>query len=212
MKITRTLVAGMLLLGSAANFSGCGMLKGGDFIEPRSYSLNAVKLIRPDITEGEDARTMRQDQYTVSAFSRLLLRFEEFLSKVDNISLGSGRRVYVYLSVQGSSDVNQAQTDLVLCPVVTNWMMLATWYKAHPMGSTGSWKVEGGDFATSGCIAASGHTDDTLQYDVTSWVTNYAIGRNQNYGLLLRSITSNSFGIYGDNDGAKSPRIEWMSY
>lgn len=196
--------------------SSCGLLKVGEGVaEPQSYSFNGVKLIRPDISKGDDARTMLQSQYSISNFSRLLLRFEDFLSKVDSISLGNGRRVNVHITVDGSSgvngsDVNQAQTDLVLCPVLTNWMMLATWYKAYPMGNSGVWKAQGGDYLSEACIAASSHVDDTLQFDVTDWVVNYAIGRHQNYGLLLISNSSSTYGILGDTNGANSPRIEWL--
>lgn len=188
--------------------SSCELLKSAG-IEPQTFSLNGVKLIRPDITEGDDARTMLQSQYFISNSSRLLLRFEEFLSKVDTISLGSGHKVNVFITVDGSTDVNQAKTDLVLCPILKNWMMHATWNRAHPFSASGAWNSPGGDYSSSECITATTNAGDTLQFDITSWVINYAIGRNQNYGLLLIPNSASTFGILGDSDGAKSPRIEW---
>jgi hypothetical protein len=90
--------------------------------------------------------------------------------------------VKVDLTLVSISDVDAAKANFMLCPMLMNWMMWASWYAAYPMGPSGAWKNLGGDFDSSTCITTPTVTGQTLQFDVTTWVTNYVIGRNQNYG------------------------------
>lgn len=191
--------------------TACGLSKNNDILEPQSYSFNGVKLIRPDILEGTDVTTMLQSQYSVSNFSRLLLRFEEFLSKVDSLSLSQDRKVKVYIYLKNRFDSASVENDLVLCPVATSWMMLATWLKAFPMGTKGSWKTAGGDFELSECVNSSAIREGRLEYDVTNWVINDVKGKSRNFGLILMSKSSNLYLVYGDQSGNQSPKIEWLS-
>jgi len=187
----------------------CGMLDNMAVgPEPQSYSFNGVKLIHPSILDGGAANTMQQDTYSIGGQSRLLLRFEDFLAKIGNVSINS--KVYANLTLASVADVVLAKTNFMLCPITGTWMMAATWYKAYPMGNSGTWKTPGGDFDQSGCVTAGTVTDATLQFDVTSWVVNYVVGRNMNYGLILYSTSSNPIVIEGDTSGAFSPRITWV--
>lgn len=124
--------------------------------------------------------------------------------------MANGRKVTVSITTDGSIDPATVQTALLLCPVLTNWMMLATWYKAYPMGNSGTWRSAGGDYDSVGCIAANAHTTNTFQFDVTPWVVSEVIGRNQNLGLILVTHSSSVINILGDQDPSNSPRIGWL--
>ena len=189
----------------------CGLLQAGGTgaPEPQSFSFNGVKLIHPSIMDGSTGSTMQQDVYSITGSSRLLLRFEDLLSNAGTISINN--KVFANITLASVADVNTAKTSFMVCPVTMNWMMLATWYKAYPMGSSGVWKSEGGDFDSSGCVTAGAVAGtQTLQFDVTSWVVNYVIGRGLNYGLILYSNSSSAIAIDGDNNGSYSPRITWL--
>lgn len=198
------IVAPIILLVTA-----CGLLNTKNLPpEKQSFSFNGVKLIQPGIFDGGTSTTMQQPAYDISDQSRLLLRFEDFLSKIDTVSINN--KVKVELTLASLTDVNAAKTNFILCPVLTNWMMLATWYKAYPMGTSGVWQSQGGDFDHDTCVTVSAVTDQTLQFDVTDWVLNYVLGRHLNYGLILYSKSPSLIQIDGDTSGAFSPRIEWL--
>jgi len=180
----------------------------GTTLEPQSFSFDGVKLIQPNIADGSAASTIQQEVYPIADQSRLLLRFETFLSKVDQVSINN--KVKVSVTLVSSSDVNFAQSNFVICPISANWMMLATWYKAYPMGSSGTWKKPGGDFDQTGCVTTTTVSGQTLNFDVTNWVTDYVMGRRLNFGLILYSQSPNPLSIDGDTNGSYSPRIEWM--
>ena len=185
--------------------------KSARVAEPQTYSLDGTKWISPSITDGNDPRTMNQTLYAVSPAGRLLLRFESLSSKESSISLGDGRRVYIDIALKSGENAANAEASLELCPLVKNWMMLATWNSAHPMLG-GDWASDGGDFDGSGCVRGVNQVvggADTLRFDVTQWLIDYVRGRQMNFGLILVSSGAN-VQVRGDADGSHSPRISWI--
>lgn len=211
----------MTLFGTFFTLSGCVATLSNDPTsapapEPQTYSLNGVKLISPEIADPNSPATYKQASYTIDSSHRLLLRFEDLSSKANSISLSSGRTVSLTITLPSLATTQDATQALELCPVTKNWMMLATWSRAHPM-PTGEWSKDGGDFDSSTCVRATapsmpaGSTVQTLSFDVTSWVVNYVKGRNENYGLILMSSNGANIPIIGDTDGNYSPRLNWLS-
>jgi hypothetical protein len=103
-----------------------------------------------------------------------------------------------------------AVASIKACPLKRNWMMAATWKRAHPFSRQGRWSSEGGDYDPAECVAATATQGDFAAFDVTPWFVNYVRGRRQNYGLILIHDPGNSATeVSGDASGAYSPRIQW---
>ena len=191
--------------------AGCADLTKGD----NSYSLDTpfdgVKLVATSISDAQDPRTMVQDQYAISSSSRLLIRLENFLSKVDHVSLASGAPVLAIVTVESASDAAAAQANFQVCPLLKNWMMLATWNRAYPMGSDGHWGQPGGDYDSSACMSVASVSGSDITFTVTPWFVNYIKGRNENYGLVLISSSGTPILIKGDQDSYHAPRLEWTN-
>jgi hypothetical protein len=176
---------------------------------PQSYALDGVKEINPSITDGDDASSLLQTQYSVSTQSRLLLRYEELLDKADQVSRASGNTVNIDLNATTAAAAQSAQPVLSLCPLTRNWMMLATWSMAYPMGSSGDWQTLGGDYDVADCITPTVSGTD-LDFDVTAWFLNYVSGRSLNNGLILISTQTTPIVIVGDADVTNGPKIRWI--
>lgn len=195
----------------------CGKLgPDPDSSVEQNYSFDGVKLITPTITKSNDPQAYSRNQYTISPTSRLLMRFEDLGSHSNDIRIGTDRRVRVQIAVVNIADIVIARETLKLCPLVNQWMMLATWNLRHPFGQDGKWSAEGSDFDPAGCVSPvtvdnnltkRDTVSPILTFDMTDWFVNYARGRNQNYGLVL--IAEKSVTICGDANGSYSPRILW---
>ena len=200
----------IIYLVSVFIISGCAELKSSVAPQPKTYSLDGVKSISSNQPDGTDPSTMLQTSYSVSSQSRILLRLEDLLSKVTSVSLASGNTINVDVFVNNTSDGPAAQTAFSLCPLTKNWMMLATWFKAYPMGSTGIWQASGGDFDSSGCMKPVTLSGTQVTFDVKTWFVNYVQGRGVNNGLVLISSSTSPLVVRGDSDPAYSPRIRWI--
>lgn len=177
--------------------------------EPESFNLDGTKWISPSITSGRSTQAYLQSTYRISAAERLLLRFESLGEHERDISLASGRKVEVAISLPDGQDLNAAQLVLELCPLTKNWMMLATWRNAYPMPG-GNWDQEGSDYDPNACFRATVEPPITLQFDVTQWVVDYVRGRQKNFGLVLVARNGGQAQVRGDRDSTYSPRIHWL--
>jgi hypothetical protein len=194
----------------AVIFTACGVANQSGITHLQT-PMDGVKLLSASITDPNDPRSMMQNQYPIASNSRLLIRLENLLEKVGEISLIDGDKVTVEITLLNAADAAAAKTSFQVCPVLKNWMMLATWNRAYPMGSDGMWGQVGGDYDTDSCVSTPvvGTNGKDLTFDVTEWFMNYVRGRQINYGLMLFSTSSTPIQIKGDTDGYSAPRISW---
>jgi hypothetical protein len=153
-----------------------------------------------------------QATYRVDSSRRLLLRFESFSRKASEVVLTEKDGVEIQIGLLAGQDQDQAIASLKLCPILKNWMMLATWEMAHPFHSSGRWGNPGGDYDTSECMTAQakpkeGATVIPLVFNVTPWFRNTVRGRGQDLGLVL--VADRAWEIAGDQSTAYSPRISY---
>jgi hypothetical protein len=186
--------------------AGCGITVPHE-VQPQSRSLDGVKLISPEITDGYDPTTYVQDQYTLDHERRLLLRFDGMKSSTDSIQAGGPNKILLLISLASAVSATEAQKVLSVCPITKNWMMLATWNHAAPFGDSSQWQNPGGDYDSKGCVKAGEREGQTLKFDVTQWFLNYLQARRVNYGLIL--VSDQSVVVLGENSGALSPRFIW---
>ena len=176
------------------------------------FSLDGVKLIYPSMSKPDASDSFSQATYQVDSNRRLLLRFESFSKKASEVVLTEKDGVEIQIGLLSGQDKDQAVASLKLCPVLKNWMMLATWEMAHPFHSSGRWGKPGSDFDTSECMTAvakpkEGATVIPLVFNVTPWFRNTVRGRGQDLGLVL--IADRAWEIAGDQSTSYSPRISY---
>jgi len=198
----------------AVGLTGCGDFSIGKKEYPTvavAYSLDAVKQISPTITDGDDPQTYGQARYDVGPGSRLLLRYESFSTYTDKVDVSGTKKVKVQLTVE--SDPSEARTRLKLCPLLADWMMLATWRSAHPFGPGGQWQTQGADFETPSCVSAEAvpaspdpdYKPEELIFDMTKWFVDFPRGRGINYGWVVTATSD--VRLVGETSGAHSPRV-----
>ncbi|MBI3558570.1 MAG: hypothetical protein HY074_20055 [Deltaproteobacteria bacterium] len=186
--------------------AGCS--KGeSDAKTSQQFSFDGVKLISPAIAKNNDSSSTGQGSYQLSTDRRLLIRFESLSQHVGGISVNEKNRVEAQVTVTGDTDATAARSALKVCPILKQWMMLATWDYGHPFGDDGKWSQGGGDFDGEGCVRATKEDAaiKTLTFDVSRWFTDYVRGRSQNYGLVV--VAATPVVVLGENSGANSPRI-----
>lgn len=176
------------------------------------FSIDGVKLIYPSMAKPDASDSFAQATYQIDANRRLLLRFESFSRKASEVVLTEKEGVEIQVGLLAGQDPTQAVASLKLCPILKNWMMLATWDAAHPFHSSGRWSKPGGDYDVSECMSAQakpkeGATVIPLVFNVTSWFRNTVRGRGQDLGLVL--IADRSWEIAGDQSTSYSPRISY---
>ena len=207
MKFLLVLTPGLFLLCSCALKNASSSAPA-----PQVYPFDGVKLVAASISDQSEPGSMTQYEYSISSSSRLLLRLESMEDKVSEVVLDASNKIGVDITLNLAADLPTALTSFQLCPVVKNWMMLATWSSAYPMGSSGNWSRPGVDYNQADCMSGTQLTTTSLTFDVSPWFVNYVKGRNQNYGLLLVSSDPQAIVIAGDNDVDQSPRIHWIKY
>jgi hypothetical protein len=194
----------------------CGEAKFGEDepeAKPVELSMDGVKLISSGITNARATQTMLQTTYSLNSSNRLLLRFEELSKFKDKILVDDVNRVFVKLTVSDvlSSNIENLKAEITLCPLKTNWMMLATWFLAHPFpGNSKKWKVEGGDFEVSECFVHEEDVDlidNVLRFDVSSWFTHNIKSRSENYGFVV--VSPLEVELYGDDHRVFAPQVNW---
>jgi hypothetical protein len=179
-------------------------------VEKNEKSFDGVKLLVAGQDTPYDKAHYNQDHYDLGPGRRLLLRFEALANH--SVTIAGDHQVIVQVGLEHSEDSELATSSLLLCPLSTDWMMLATWTRAHPFSDSGSWNRPGGDFDPQSCITRSNKTQKEngdfaaeVQFDATRWYTDYPRGRNQNFGFAL--IAKEPISILGETSGSLSPRI-----
>lgn len=172
--------------------------------------MEGVKLIHKGEDDPYHTHTLR-DFYELDGETRLLLRLESFKSWTD-VVVHEGHQVWVQIAVTADSVTGKGVDTLRLCPLTKDWMMLATWYKAHPFSETGKWESEGGDFDESSCMERANEAVNELnepvpvvRFDATRWYKDYPRGRGQNLGFVL--LSEDKVKIHGEKSGSYSPRL-----
>lgn len=175
----------------------------------RSLVLDGVKLIDADIGDGESPATYRQERYALSPTARLLLRLEGLDQHLEEIRTEASYRVELLVTPAPDTDLTRAREALRLCPMARNWMMLASWRRAHP-AARGRWSRDGGDFRETECVSATvdAAANRALVFDITSWLVSYPRGRGVNYGFAL--VASEPATVIGDLDGLDAPLMRWF--
>lgn len=202
----------LLMLGATTLLSGCQVdFSNGSFssetVNEKIYSFDAVKQIAPSITADDDGSAMLQSTYTISPSNHLLMRLETMDEKISNLVLSDTNPLKVKITVLNSADTSAAQSALRLCPITRNWMMLATWTRAHPFNSAGVWSAPGGDYQNSDCVSATVASESVIEFKMNNWINNDVRGRGLNYGVIL--ISDTEIQIYGDEASSNSPRVSW---
>ncbi len=187
---------------------------GDDYYEQKFFS-NGVKLISPSIDDPRDERSMKQDSYKLNSKARLLARLEKISDRSGRAVVNDEKRMYFAISSDSFID-NQSQyeTNIQICPLTTNWMMLATWNQAHPFpDSNGKWKKKGGDYAEEDCVTADlsypDGREDSLYFDVSDWYVYYVQSHKKNYGLVIK--VDGEVEIFGEEDTLRAPRFIWQA-
>lgn len=161
----------LVVLGiiAARVLSGCGPM--GEFGNPdhpyyiASYNMDGTKMIVNGVTDQKEPSTFDQDQYTIQKGQRLLVRFEALSTHVTDIKNSWDNQLHMRLVPTDGTDVETLRKSVKLCPVTKNWMMLATWYQAHPFNHEGKWNNPGGDFDSASCIAGEVQNPDGTNPD-----------------------------------------------
>jgi hypothetical protein len=189
--------------------TGCGLQLDTTDPAARDYALDAVKLIGSDVN-GRDPGTYTQGSYTIDSEHRLLLKFERLLEKAPYVRTTAGGEVTFKAWVVGNdSAVTVARSSIKVCPLTRNWMMYASWHRAHTMIG-GTWSP-GGEIDLEGCVEhstpAGGEVSKQLHFNMTQWFLDYPVARSANYGFAMVSETPVK--IFGDSSGSYSPRLGW---
>lgn len=171
------------------------------------YSLDGVKLIAQGSTNPREVSHFTQSSYTVSPRTRLLLRYEELLQEASDILITEEKQVYLLVTLTDSTQFPTASRNLKLCPLTTNWSMLATWLTTHPFSEQGKWAKPGGDFSDSACLEFKKFEQNKTGYNITQWAIDYPRGRTLNYGFIL--VSEIPIEVHGDESVSHSPRLEF---
>jgi len=169
MKMLNSVRGAVLFLSFAQFFSACGSGLG----EPKvpyyieSYNMDGTKLIVNGSSNQNDPGTYSQTQYTIKSGQRLLVRFENLSRHVDSIKNSWDNELHLRIVPTQGTDAGTLKNFLKLCPLTKNWMMLATWYKAHPFNKQGVWFNPGGDFDSGSCIKGQVEMPDGTNPDAS---------------------------------------------
>lgn len=194
---------------------GCGDGSSGkDNTFEKKHFAKGVKLISSSIKDPNDKRTMKQNTYTLNSTSRLLIRLGGMKTHSSQAIVSNDKRMYLVIAAS-NFDTNwvDLQEKVEVCPITTNWMMLATWIKAHNLPTdSAKWNNKGGDFSNDFCVkhdsSYSNPERDTLYFDVSDWYDFYIKSHGSNYGLILKSSVEVT--IFGDEDSKQAPHFIWQ--
>lgn len=195
---------------------GCGFDYGSKEDVPPKEVISAIdeaKLISTSIEDGRDPQSYWQRAYTISPESRLLVRYQKLKEKMSGIR--DDKLVIFRIHLIDPNQVADARANMKICPVTKNWMMKATWKRAHPYKG-GEW-TPGGEVESAKCISSSSDLASTIDicketgalcFDVHNWYHNYLLEQDLNYGMIL--ISDMPIAIYGEISGSLGPRLHWF--
>lgn len=179
-----------------------------------------VKMINAAIKKPDDSLTIRAAYYSLSSSSRLLLRLSSLKGQMWKIL--DQQAMLLKLETKTAEISTRARPLLKICPLIKNWMMLATWTKAHPYRD-GAWAQSGGDFEPEACLEAlpANHasiaSDDEanfcqgatrLCFDLKPWFQSYVRERQVDFGLIVIAETDEPILILGDAT-LQGPSLLW---
>lgn len=213
----------LLLSLMAIFFIGCGDSTGldGSIVtntKPVQLAADEIKFIARHITNPQDEASIVAEEYDINPNSKLLVRLSSLKKSAGSIL--EEQPILFRLVVKEDRD-QVAQQELELCPIMTNWMMYATWSRPGYNSKT-KWKAAGGDVDSSSCMKALSKTDPKLQqkeeaafcsgtktlcYDVQPYMTAFIRSRKIDYGLAVMSANKSVL-IYGDGT-MKGPELFW---
>jgi len=159
------LVLGLVPMLTACGIGGLGEPKVPYYIE--SYNMDGTKLIANGVSNQNDPNTYTQNQYTLKSGQRLLIRFENLSNHVESIKNSWDNELHLRLVPTSNTDAETLKGSIRLCPITKNWMMLATWYKAHPFNKQGNWNNPGGDYDAASCIKGEVELPDGTNPDAS---------------------------------------------
>lgn len=184
-----------------------------------NYTFDQVKFIATDIENTQDPKSIQALNYTIDPNHRLLFRLKKM--KKEATTILEEHPVLVRISIN-DGQINQARSQLLLCPMTTQWMMLATWKFAHPFHH-GEWRKSGGDFDFYSCVNAIEEksttlkndlekkfceNQDTLCFDTRTIINKYAKSRGFDFGFILINEHDLAINIEGDAS-SRAPEIFW---
>lgn len=222
----QNLVRMVLGVGAALLFAACSGL--GGFGDPTNKSdtlvvrsaTDEVKWISSAVSDARDTISLQSASYRIFNEGRLLVRLSALKNSAPNII--QQQPILFRVQLAEGSDEALARSELKICSLEKNWMMLATWTKAHPY-KAGAWKNLGGDFLPENCIlplpsnhasiATAGEAafcgkEGTLCYDLQDWVQSYVRERGIDNGFILIYDSPTGLRIHGDATTA-GPTVFW---
>lgn len=179
-----------------------------------------VKLISADIRKAEDKRTLKAPTYPVDARNRVLMRLSSL--KPSSYQILDQQALLLKIETKSQAVAVAARPALKICPLIKNWMMLATWSKAHPYKG-GAWTQVGGDYESSACLeplpanhasiqtdaeAAFCQGDTRICFDLKPWFEAYVRERKTDFGLILVNDGGTPVEILGDAT-LQGPSLFW---
>lgn len=222
----------LTLLVGGAFLSGCGM---GAFADPNDKAStqvirtagDEVKWISTDLKQSESPLSLWASSYKISPTSRLLIRLSSL--KGARWQILDQQPLLMKLETRSTEMADQARSSLRLCPLQKNWMMLATWSKAHPYRQ-GQWSQAGGDLDWQGCLeplpanhALISHGDEAnfcspspgsaavLCFDLKPWFSTYVRERDTDFGLILINESAAPVFVQGDST-LGGPSLFWRKF
>ena len=175
-------------------------------------SLKGVKLISENILDGRNESTFTEETYLLGSNRRMLLRFEKIKDEVGPVVIDETTRMFMILKLTDGSNLADYFNKIEICPLLKNWMMLATWNYAHPFaGKKGKWNQPGGDFSASECIRIDEENSkldsNEAYFDISDWFIHNIQSGRLNYGWVV--LSEEDVTIIGDNNATHSPRVVW---
>lgn len=129
-------------------------------------SADGVKLLVEGNDTAHDSSLFEQTNYIVGPGQNLLIRYEDLLTaEIDN---SNQQKMIAVISFNSEEERDAAASTALLCPVESSWMMLATWYRAHPFSSSGKWDKEGGDYIEGECLTPLADVNEFLNEEAST--------------------------------------------
>lgn len=184
------------------------------------FAINEAKLINANISDPRAENTYDAPAYRISTQSRLLMRFSSLRPNATQIL--SEQPLLLRIELTEGSDIAVAKAGLKTCPITSDWMLAATWKRAHTYRD-GNWRANGGDFDATMCAQALAPDSTALKsedealfcsgervlcFDVSNWMQTYVRERGQDLGLILINEREGFADLHGDNS-ARGPTLFW---
>lgn len=185
----------------------------------KSERFSEMKLISEEIQDSQDKRSLLATTYSIGESSRLLMRNPQIL-QIEPSMIDLYPILIQFQLVENYS--SQDLRELKICPLTKNWMMLATWSKAHPY-KNGLWDTEGSDMDYRFCESIldierinqlppeerSRCTKETaICFDVRPVIKSAVRESVKNYGFVLINQGQQVISIFGDASFSQ-PLLFW---